>query len=299
MKVMHLFTIRSARALGLAGLFLALSPSYGQEAWFGPIPTQFDSDSFVFQLAGAGTSFLGVGVAEVDSERAQKLNLKEERGVEITRVEPDSPAEKAGLKVGDAVLEYQGQRVEGTEQFVRLVRETPPGRAAKLTISRNGQVQTIPVTIGTRKAMMLRFPDDGFNSPRFREMPEIPMIPDVPKPNITWRSGRLGIDAESLNSQLAEFFGVKEGVLVRSVMKDSPAEKAGIKAGDVITRVGDSRVTNPREITSVMRSQGDKNVVPVTIVRDKREMTVTVTVDNDRSDSERPRGRSVSERWKM
>jgi len=72
-------------------------------------------------------SFLGVGVTEVNTGRAKALNLKEERGVEISRVQDNSPAEKAGLKVGDVVLEYNGQRVEGIEQFVRLVRETPAG----------------------------------------------------------------------------------------------------------------------------------------------------------------------------
>ena len=94
-------------------------------------------------MTRGGGSFLGVAVIEVTAERAKALKLGEERGVEITKVDDDSPASKAGLKVGDVVLEYQGQRVEGTEQFIRMVRETPSGRNAKLAVSRNGAVQTL------------------------------------------------------------------------------------------------------------------------------------------------------------
>src|SRR5713226_2507308 len=101
-------------------------------------------------IQNAGSSFLGVGVSEIDSERAKALNLKEERGVEVKNVDEDSPAAKAGVKVGDVVLDYNGQRVEGMEQFVRFVRETPVGRAVKLLISRNGATQTLTPTIGSR-----------------------------------------------------------------------------------------------------------------------------------------------------
>lgn len=99
--------------------------------------------------------YLGVGIREIDSERAKALKLSEEYGVEITAVTEGSPAEKAGIKVGDVVLEYSGHRVEGTEQLMRLVRETPPGRQVKLLISRNGATQTITATIGERKCRLL------------------------------------------------------------------------------------------------------------------------------------------------
>src|SRR4051812_40045774 len=81
-----------------------------------------------FTIQNAGSSFLGVGVSEIDSERAKALNLKDEHGVKEKKVDDDSPAGKAGVKVGDVILEYNGQRVEGNEQFVRFVRETPVGR---------------------------------------------------------------------------------------------------------------------------------------------------------------------------
>src|SRR5687768_6464668 len=86
-------------------------------------------EPFVFHAFPGSRTYLGVNVAEVDTDRARELKLKEERGVEIKKVEPGSPAEKAGLKEADVVLEYNGQRVEGTESFMRMVRETPSGRA--------------------------------------------------------------------------------------------------------------------------------------------------------------------------
>ena len=102
---------------------------------------------------GSG-SFLGIGVQEIDADRAKALNLREERGVEVTRVEDDSPAAKGGIKTGDVVLEYNGERVEGVEQFMRMVRETPPGREVKLSITRNGSPQQLTMKTGSRKTWM-------------------------------------------------------------------------------------------------------------------------------------------------
>src|SRR5271166_5596536 len=84
------------------------------------------------KLSSGGSRYIGVMVQEIDSERAKELKLREEYGVEVTRIEPDSPADKAGLKVGDTVQQYNGQRVEGMEEFKRLVSETPAGREVKL-----------------------------------------------------------------------------------------------------------------------------------------------------------------------
>src|SRR5579864_6497722 len=126
-----------------------------------------------------GGTYLGVNLCEISSDRARELKLKEAYGAEITRVEENSPAEKAGLKTGDVVLEYNGQRVEGMEQFGRLVRETPAGREVRLLISRNGATQTIPATVAARKVKAMNFPGV--------EIPEI-HIPDMPQIFTTLRS---------------------------------------------------------------------------------------------------------------
>jgi serine protease Do len=237
-------------------------------------------------------SFLGVAVAEVDSERAKVLRLKEVYGVELTRLEEDSPASRAGLRIGDVVLEYNGQRVEGTEQFVRLVKETPVGRQVKLLVSRDGNPQTLTATIGSGKPKMLRAPEDEirFSLPRMA----IPEMPDVPRVFMWWRTALLGIDAESIDGQLAQYFGVKDGVLVRSVAKDSAAEKAAIKAGDVIVKVEDTRVVTPREITGAIRAQPGKKTFALTVVRDQKELNLNVTMDeqSEREGTPAPR-RSV------
>lgn len=220
-------------------------------------------------------AFLGVGVAEIDSDRAKVLKLTEEHGVEVKSVEKESPAEKAGVKNGDVVLQYNGQRVEGVEQFIRFVRETPVGRAVKLNLWRGGQAQTLTATIGTRGDMAAMPEFSGL-----KVMPEI-RIPDLPRAFTSWRSSTLGVESESLGSQLAEYFGVKEGALVRAVTKGSAAEKAGLKAGDVITKVDGDTVSGPREVATKIRGMGSKKTFPMTIVRDKKEMTVNVTLDED------------------
>jgi len=232
-----------------------------------------------------GGTYLGVNLAEIDANRAKELKLKEDYGVEITRVEENSPAEKAGVKPGDVVLEYNGQRVEGMEQFGRMVRETPPGREAKLTISRNGATQTLMAVLGSRK---VRFPG---NFPPGFEVPEFHM-PDIPQIYTATRSAMLGVEAESLGSQLAVYFGVKEGVLVRSVLENTPAQKAGIKAGDVITKVDGMAVTTPSELSSAVRAANAKKTYTVELVRDRKPVTVSVNVE-DRSERSIPRGRVV------
>jgi serine protease Do len=255
-----------------------------------PMAYAEEAERAVRVFVGGGGSFLGVDVVEIDGDRARALKLKEERGVEITRVADDSPASKAGLLKGDVVLEFNGQRVEGTEQFVRLVRETPAGRQVKLSIRRGGAEQTITATVGSRKTKAY---GGAVVMPRFH-VPEFEVVvPDTPSPMMSWKSGMLGIVAEPVENQLAEFFGVKEGVLVRSVNKASAAEKAGIKAGDVITKVDSTKVDSPREITSAIRSRKN-NTFPVTLVRERKEMTLSVTVEEKRSEHDiRQRSRSV------
>lgn len=264
----------------------------------------------LLRLMSIDGSYLGVGVRDIDAESKKTLNLKEERGAEITSVEPDSPAAKAGLKQGDVVLEYSGQRIESTQQFIRLVRETPAGREVKINVSRAGS----PITISAR-------PDEGKNrfqagGPRIITVPNFPgpgfpgagvqgrtFTIDIPRAMMSWTSGSLGIEAETLDSQLAEFFGVKQGVLVRSVAKNTPAEKAGLRAGDVIVKVDETKVIAPREVSSAIRSHssnGNKKPLPLTIVREKKETTLSVNLEvptPEPAEAPRQRSRSVQNKF--
>jgi len=242
-----------------------------------PTPPRAARVSRAFVLSAPASSFLGVGVTDIDGERAKALKLKEEHGAEVTSVDVDSPAAKAGVKVGDVVLEYNGQRVEGSEQLVRFVRETPVGRQVKLLISRNGATQTVMATTASKAANNFVWNSEDF---KFK----MPAIPDMPHPLVMWQSRTLGVESESLNSQLAEYFGAKEGVLVRSVIKGSAAEKAGIKAGDVITRIGAQKVSSPNEISRALHSLSSTKAFPVTIVRERKETTLNVTIEEKSSE---------------
>jgi serine protease Do len=269
----------------------AASCSFAQDT----APRARTATNRLFVTGKAGSSFLGIGVAEIDSERAKALNLKEVHGVEVKSVDHDSPAAKAGLKESDVVLEYNGQRIEGTEQFIRLVRETPVDRQVNLLVWRNGGTQTLTATIGHRKEHFFFRSGDGDDvdlnveippmppmppMPEMPAMPEMPPMPEMPRAFGSARSGTLGIECEALGSQLAGFFGVKEGVLVRSVAKDSAAEKAGMRAGDVIVKVDGEAVTSAHEITSLVRAARNKHNFQVVAIRDKKEATLSVTIDS-------------------
>ena len=233
------------------------------------------------------TPYLGIGVQDVDSDRAAVLKLKEVRGAEITSVTENGPAAKAGIKDGDVVLEFNGQPVEGKDQLARLVRETPVGRQVKIGVWRNGAMQTVTATMEAKKGgNVMVFGGDGapFPLPEGRipdiqnfKMPDI----EIPRFQMLYPSPLLGIQGESLGNQdqLAEFFGVKEGVLVKFVNHNSAADKAGIKAGDVIVKVEDTKVNSTQEITTALRANRSKKNLTVTVVRNKKEMPLTVTID--------------------
>jgi serine protease Do len=233
-----------------------------------------------FDVQGSGSSYLGIGVLEITADRAKTLNLRDVRGAEVAHVDENGPAAKAGIKDGDVVLEYNGMPVDGVEQFVRMVRETPVGRQVKLAVWRNGAMQTLTATVGERQGTVIQTPGGPVR------IPEIPPIPQIDIPNFSWsmQSTTLGIEGEALGQepQLADYFGVKDGVLVKQVLRSTPAEKAGLKAGDVITRVEGNTVGSTRDITARLRSDRSKRTPVLTVVRDKKEMSLTVNLD-DRS----------------
>ncbi len=216
-------------------------------------------------------SYLGVGIAEITSERAKELKLAEERGVELKFIAENSPASKAGLKTEDVVLELNGQRVEGISQFTRSISEIPPGRKANLSILRAGARLNLVVLVEARANVQIPFPP-------FPPMPPMPPVnmPDLPRAAIFMRNGKLGIETESINTQLAEYFGVKEGILVRSVTRQSPAEKAGIKAGDVIVKADGKPVAVTRDVTSLLPN---RKSISLGIVRNRKDVTLEVTLD--------------------
>jgi serine protease Do len=246
-----------------------------------------------------GGSWLGVETREVTSDNAKELKLPSERGVVLGRIAPDSPAAKSGLRENDVVTEINGQQVEGAMQFRRMIREIPAGRNVQLTVWRDGRTQKINVTLG--KAEELRHnmnrvtPDTfAFRMPELPDLPEVAEIPDMPSvewggPMIYSGSPRLGIDAEDLAGQLGSFFGAPdgEGILVRSVNSGSPAEKAGLKAGDVITSLNGERIRSVGNLRQKLAAQrGDKDKDAESKNKESKDKTRTVKLGVLRNKSE-------------
>ena len=229
-------------------------------------------------------SWMGVRLKEVTADKARELKLPGEYGAVVTHVEEDGPAAKAGVEANDVILEFAGERVRSVAQLHRLVRETPPGRTVTLAVGRNGQTRTLNLKLEARRG------EEFFGS-----MAEPPVPPDftfsvppvhIPRFDFGFGPGRfgpsrLGILADDLTSQLAEYFGVKQGkgVLVREVRPASSAEKAGLKAGDCIVRVDDTEVGSVGDLRAALNKEsGEKLDHTLTVVRDRQEQTVKVVL---------------------
>jgi C-terminal processing protease CtpA/Prc len=247
-------------------------------------PEPGDEDTMVM-LGDEGASWLGVESQEISSEKAKELKLPAERGVLLERIVPDGPAAKAGLKDNDVITEINGQRVEGAAQFRRMIHEIPAGRSAQFTIWRDGRAQTISVTLGKsedRGNMWFKSAPRAFSFQLPRV--EIPEVMDMP--GMDWSTGgvlagarpRLGIDAEDLSGQFGTYFGAPdgEGVLVRAVNAGSPAEKAGVKSGDVITSLNGERIRSLGDLREKLAGKREEKTVKLGVLRNKSEVSITV-----------------------
>jgi membrane-associated protease RseP (regulator of RpoE activity) len=259
--------------------------------------TDGTGESWIFSSdeSGSGSSYLGVDIADVTTERLSELKLKEEHGAEVTMVDQDAPAGKAGLHEHDVILSVNGSGVESAAQLRRMIKETPPGRVVSLGISRDGQPMTIKVQLADRKKSVSWTPEN--HEYKF-EMPAMPAIPDIDIPIsvvIAHSSLRSGLVVENITPQLGDFFGVKggKGVLVRTVEKNSRGEKAGFHAGDVIVKVNEQLVHDSSDFTHALRESRGESAT-ITVVRDKREQTFTITLPV-RKDSGRVMDESMDE----
>ncbi len=243
-------------------------------------------DDLNVMIDDEGSSWLGVETHEVTAEKAKELKLSAERGAVLGKIIPDSPAAKAGLKENDVVTELNGQRVEGASQFRRMIHEIPAGRTVRLSIWRDGRAQTISATLGKaeegHRAWNMVTPGTFA-----LHMPDMPVMPEIP--SMEWNGSmmfggqpRLGIDAEDLSGQLGTFFGAPDGewILVREVNPGSPAEKAGVKAGDVITSFNGERVHSLGDLRgklSAKRDEKEQNkTAKLGVLRNKSEISLTV-----------------------
>ena len=270
--------MRKYVAASIAVLPLLLSFSHAAQNMSVDPPGQ----PWVFSSEDTGTSaYLGVDISDVTTERLSALKLKEEKGVEVTMVDQDAPAGKAGIKEHDVILTMNGTSIESGAQLRRMIHETPPGRLVTLGLSREGQPLTVKVQLGDKHK---EFSFVGPNMKDFHvEVPEMHVMPDIDIPSmnmvVVTSSARSGLMVENITPQLGEFFGVKNGngVLVRSVEKGSRAEKAGFRAGDIVVKVNDQPVHDTSDFTHAVKSRNG-NSVNVSIVREKKEQNLNLTL---------------------
>jgi serine protease Do len=255
--------------------------------------TEHQDPTAGMMMHGFGSqSWMGVSVSDVTSDVARGLKLSGDYGALVSEVKPGSPAAKSGVQKNDVIIEFDGERVRSVAELRRLVRETPSGRTVKIKLIRDGQARTLAVALESQHGM-----------PESMRMPDI-TIPEIRIPafNLNFsRRGRLGISAQELTSQLADYFGVKQGkgVLVLEVRAGSPGEKAGLKAGDCIVKIDDKEVDSVWALQNALNGRpaensGEKQKHNLTIIRDHHEQTVTVQLDAQRAPVSKETGEAAA-----
>jgi len=194
-------------------------------------------------------------------------------------VDQDAPAGKAGLKEHDVIVGFNGKSVGDPYDLRQFIRDTTPGNTVTLGIVRDGKPMDVKVKLEGHPVFI--------GGPIVIPKIVIPPMPQIDVPMMLMVSHRNGLTVEPITPQLAQAFGSKEGhgVLIRSVEKNSPAETAGFRAGDVIVRVGNETIDNVNDWNQALRQPQSANKVNVTVIREKREQNLTLALPENRSDS--------------
>ena len=255
--------------------------------------------AFAWSFDGDG-GYLGVQTQEVNKDNFATFELREVRGVAVEKVMENSPAAAAGIQNNDVIVRFNGEEITSARKLTRLVSEVAPDHQVSLTVLRNGHEKDINATLGKRP--MPQFENGNFSvavpeidklklEKELREMPELKELQkgDFPKvftmppggegKNFMWKAGerrQIGVSVCPVTKQLGSSLGVENGVLINDVREDSPAAKAGLKAGDIIVEADGKTIKNNLDL---MRALSDKKEgdVQLTIVRDRNRQTISVT----------------------
>lgn len=259
-------------------LFVSIStPAQQADSATPAAKAQADSSSLVSLFNGGG-NYLGISVQEVTRENMGRYNLREPRGLVITSVADNSPAKRAGLKTGDLILRFDGEQVTTFRKLQRLISEAAPEQTVRLAISRNGAEQEVSVTVGRRQSSfqdLVRAYPAQQSAEAARALERL----QRDRGTIGFQFGRrIGINSTQLTKQLADYFGVTggRGLLVTAVAENSPAARAGLKAGDVIIEADGEKVESSGDLSRAINRKTD-GAVTLRIVRDRNSMTVSVT----------------------
>ncbi|MCH7494958.1 MAG: PDZ domain-containing protein [Candidatus Marinimicrobia bacterium] len=218
--------------------------------------------------------WLGVSIQTVNEDLKDDWDLQKDQGVLVTDVIENSPADEAGIKRGDVIIEYEGRKVKYADELREYVLKTPPGETAKIKVDRDGKSKNFDVEIERRRSNIV-----ARNWCNYDRMFGFTFDRD--------EGGFLGVDMYDMTDGLREYFKLKddEGVLVVNVVEDSPAEKAGFKSGDVITKVGKRSIEDSADLRkAISRSEPDEEV-KIEYVRNKKRSSVKVKI-GDREDFE-------------
>jgi len=248
--------------------------------------------AYSFSFSGGG-GYLGVHMREITNENFSKYGLNGVRGVGVEKVVKGSPADEAGVKDGDVIIRFDGESVTSVRKLNRLITEVAPDHKVAITVIRKGNEQDLNATIGKRKSISFANTGGRISALGLPGIPEFPVSPDDPRVRVlpmpkgknrvplVWRmssSRTIGVTVTTLTDQLRDFFGVEKGagLLVKSVKTDSAAYTAGLKAGDVITKIDGKSVSNTFDISRALSAKKE-GTVDLTFVRDKKSKTVEVT----------------------
>jgi len=232
----------------------------------------------------ASGSRIGLSIEDVaDNDAADE-------GAVIRDVRPESPAESAGFAEGDVMVEFDGERVRSARQLTRLVQETPAGRTVRAAVMRDGRRVELEVTPEPASSDVAAVVGRLGLAERLGDV-YTRVLPDAGR-NFTYdfraRPVRLGVNVQALSPQLADYFGVDDGVLVSSVDEESAAADAGLQAGDVITSVDGRSVEDSASLRRRLSAADPGEEVSIGVARAGRELELTAPLDQDRGKRPRP-----------
>lgn len=230
----------------------------------------------------AEKSYLGVQIQEISSKNLAEFGLREVRGVGISKVIENSPAATAGLLKGDVILEFNGEAVTSVRKLLRLISEVAPEHTAMIKVFRNGTEQNLTAKIGKQNAPA--FQNGSFTSENF-PIPPISAFPKSENETMMFygSSRQIGVNTTALTEQLGDYFGIANGtgLLINTVRENSPAAKAGLKAGDIIVEIDGKQVKNNFDLVRAIgeKKEGDVQLI---VVREKNRQTFTVTPEESK-----------------